>query len=250
MLINHQDTVKNTQMRQRLRECRKNHLGGTKTGLDEMENPLSETPLSFCARNECADAHEAQRKRGSSGLFRHSLIGEDYCNHTAQHVICQRVAEVGCTHHLSGGTRQCRVGTQRCCAPPQGASHPCRQGRCRGSPLRTTLFSAFSLPCEIRPISQGRPCSASEHTRSVERKQGKGVVTGFPGGAPHSQESFCMTNHACTPEAGCLSRRFHSSRISAVLVAPTRVAPAARASNNWSSVRMPPAAFTCTCGGA
>jgi hypothetical protein len=26
--------------------------------------------------------------------------------------------------------------------------------------------------------------SASEQTRSVERKQGKGVVTGFPGGAP------------------------------------------------------------------
>jgi hypothetical protein len=44
-------------------------MGETKTGLDEAENPLSETHLSFCARNECADAHEAQRKRGSLGLF-------------------------------------------------------------------------------------------------------------------------------------------------------------------------------------
>jgi hypothetical protein len=55
----------------------------------------------------------------------------------------------------------------------------------RGDPPHNP-FSAFSLPCEIRPISQGRPCSVSEQTRSVERKQGKGVVTGFPGGAPPS----------------------------------------------------------------
>jgi hypothetical protein len=58
------------------------------------------------------------------------------------------------------------------------------RGGAEGGPSAPPLFSAFSLPCEIRPISQGRPCSASEHTRSVERKQGKGMVTGFPGGAP------------------------------------------------------------------
>ena len=34
---------------------------------------LSETPLPFCAHNECAYAHEVRRKRGWSGLFRHSL---------------------------------------------------------------------------------------------------------------------------------------------------------------------------------
>jgi hypothetical protein len=47
-----------------LRECLKNRLGGTKTGLDEVESPLSEMHLSFCARNECAYAYEARRKRG------------------------------------------------------------------------------------------------------------------------------------------------------------------------------------------
>jgi hypothetical protein len=42
-----------------------------------------------------------------------------------------------------------------------------------GYPLRTPLFPAFSLPY-----------LASGQELSVERKQGKGVVTGFPGGAP------------------------------------------------------------------
>jgi hypothetical protein len=105
-----------------------------------------------------------------------------------------KIVWVRCAHHLSVGEGHCR-------AFPQGASHPCRLGLCGGDPLRTTLFSAFSLPCEIVSISQDRPCSASEHTRSVERKQGKGLVTGFPGGVPHSQESFCMTNYACTHRA-------------------------------------------------
>ena len=34
-----------------------NHLGKTKTGLDEVESPLSEMPLSFCA-------HEVQHEGG------------------------------------------------------------------------------------------------------------------------------------------------------------------------------------------
>jgi len=34
---------------------------------------LSETPLPSRAYNECVYAHEVQRKRGQSGLFRHSL---------------------------------------------------------------------------------------------------------------------------------------------------------------------------------
>ena len=34
---------------------------------------LGETPLPFCAHNECAYTHEVWRKRGWSGLFRHSL---------------------------------------------------------------------------------------------------------------------------------------------------------------------------------
>jgi hypothetical protein len=156
-------------------------------------------------------------------------------------------------HHLSGRARQCRVGAQRCCAPPQGTSHPCRQGRCGGSPLRTTLFSAFSLPCEIRTISQGRPCSASEHTRSVERKQGKGVVRGFPGGAPHpaspaerrrgpsrpprSQESFCMTNHARTLVPGFV-------RISAFVAGATgKMRLTERAFTSSKPVFVPPKRF-------
>jgi hypothetical protein len=109
--------------------------------------------------------------------------------------------------------------------PCRGTAPPCPSSRClspvpagdvRRVPPPHIPFSAFSLPCEIVRISQDRPCLASEHTRSVERKQGKGVVTGFPGGRPHpaspaerergpsrpphSPESFCMTNHACTLE--------------------------------------------------
>ena len=34
---------------------------------------LRETPLPFCAYNECVYAHKVRRKRGWSGLFRHSL---------------------------------------------------------------------------------------------------------------------------------------------------------------------------------
>ena len=47
-----------------LRECLKNRVSETKTGLDEAESPLSRMDLPLCARNECAYAHEAQRKRG------------------------------------------------------------------------------------------------------------------------------------------------------------------------------------------
>ena len=52
----------------------------------------------------------------------------------------------------------------------------------RGWSSFSDMLSAFSLPC-----------SASEQKLSVERKQGKGLVKGF-----RLQESFCMTNHACT----------------------------------------------------
>jgi hypothetical protein len=54
----------------------------------------------------------------------------------------------------------------------------------RVPPSAKPFFQPFPCPVEIRPISQGRPCSTSGQTRSVERKQGKGVVRGFPGGAP------------------------------------------------------------------
>ena len=54
------------------------------------------------------------------------------------------------------------------------------KGGAEGGLSAKPFFSAFSLLCEI----QGRPCSALEQTLSVERKQGKGVVTGFPGGVP------------------------------------------------------------------
>src|SRR5262245_50969261 len=44
-------------------------------------------------------------------------------------------------------------------------------------------------------------------------------------------------------------RRLHSSSIAAVCVAPARLTPRARTSSSLSSVRTPPAALTCTCGG-
>jgi hypothetical protein len=143
-------------------------------------------------------------------------------------------------HHLSGGARQCR-------APPQGASHPCRQGLCGGGTLRTTLFSAFSLPCEIVSISQGRPLLAPEFTTSGQEEAGKGLKISFCGGSslhatpfrqeaavhwmhmgphpaspaergkglsrpPRSPESFCMTNHACTRARLRVYWRIHHRR--------------------------------------
>jgi hypothetical protein len=54
----------------------------------------------------------------------------------------------------------------------------------RGPPSAQPFFQPFPCPVKYVLFSQGRPCSVSEQTRSVEREQGKGVVTGFPGGAP------------------------------------------------------------------
>ena len=47
-------------------ECFKNRVGGMKTGLNEAESPLSRMYFPFCA-------HEVQRKRSQSRLFKHSL---------------------------------------------------------------------------------------------------------------------------------------------------------------------------------
>jgi len=46
-------------------ECFKNRVGGMKTGLNEAESPLSRMYFPFCA-------HEVQRKRSQSRLFKHS----------------------------------------------------------------------------------------------------------------------------------------------------------------------------------
>jgi len=50
-------------------ECFKNRVGGMKTGLNEAESPLSRMYFPFCA-------HEVQRKRSQSRLFKHSPTGE------------------------------------------------------------------------------------------------------------------------------------------------------------------------------
>jgi hypothetical protein len=121
----------------------------------------------------------------------------------------------GCTHHLSGGARHCH-------ALPQGASHPCRQGRCGGSPYKCRFFWR-----ETRGWCGGAPLYPKTLFQALylpvlcliwcpqeEQRQGKGVVTGCPGGAPppslprsagegpsrppRSPERCCMTNHACT----------------------------------------------------
>jgi hypothetical protein len=139
-------------------------------------------------------------------------------------IMTQKRAEIkqvetrGGAHPLSGGARQCRVGAQRCCAPPQGVSHPCRQGRCGGSPFCTTLFSAFSRPVKyVRFHRAGLARPQSTHVPSRESRE-KAWSQDFlegrphpsssaergrdPSRPPHSQESFCMTNHACTQTRG------------------------------------------------
>jgi hypothetical protein len=104
-------------------------------------------------------------------------------------------ADMGCTHHLSGGARQCR-------APPQGASHPCRQGRCGESPLRKPFFQPFPCPVKYVRFHRAGPARPqSTHVPSRESRE-KAWSQDFLEGHPHLASHRHPVNGCFLPERG------------------------------------------------
>jgi hypothetical protein len=100
------------------------------------------------------------------------------------------------------------IGTAVPC-PTQGASHLCWHGRCGGYPLRNSpFFGLFPALLGLRANTFHQEKARKRLGQRISWRSPSPALQGRLGGGAlskpsRSQESFCMINHACTPQGTC-----------------------------------------------